>query len=167
MNRKLILYILYISLCLSIVLLLFNYSFVKAKEISKEDCEKQFNEKVLQDIKSSFPELKILNDKGVYQYSHKDIDRAMLAIGGKADSHLQSIYPLFTGASRGERNFFVVTNSPSDPESKYESDFLGYFLYKKPDGTNVMIKMKPSDKKWDIITQREVPSKITEWKCKK
>lgn len=159
--------IIYTGLCLSIVLLFLNHPFVKAKEISKKDCEEQFNEKVLQDIKSSFPELKVLKGKDVYQYTHKDIDRAMFAIGGKSDPHLQSIYPLFTGVSRGERNFFVVTNGPSDPESKYESAFLGYFLYKKTDGTNVMIKMKPSDKKWDIIAQREVPSKITEWKCKK
>lgn len=154
-----------------ILLLVFNSSFVQAKKISKEECWERFNNEVIQDVKSSFPELKILDDTSisVTQYAHEDIDTAMRATGGKAGPYLNSVSNLYAGTFRGDPLFYVVSARPKDIDvnDKYDSAYIGYFIFKKSDGTNVMIKMRPGETSWDIIKKKEVKGKIIPWKCGK
>lgn len=142
-------------------LLIFNSNAIKtAASVSPEDCVKQHNEKVLKDIQSSFPELKILDIKeNVHEYRHKDLDRSMIVMGGKADPYLESLRPLYTGTSIGDRRFFVVTKH----DSKDIEGFLGYFLYKESDGTNILIKMKPGKDRWEIVEQKREKGTVIEW----
>lgn len=145
----------YLSMLLATCLLFFRYDVIKSESFSPKECIKQHNRKVLKDIQSSFPELKILDARNnVDEYYHKDIDRAMRVIGGKADPHIESLRSLYTGISIGDRRFFIV----NDLEG-----YLGYFLYKKLDGTNVMLKMRPGKDKWEVVEQKEKKGTLIKW----
>lgn len=169
MNRKLIMYI---GIPLMALLLFFNSSFAKSEGISDKECREQFQKTVTKDIKSSFPELNILDDTSrvsVEQYTHEDIDTAMRATGGKAGPYLNSVSNLYAGTFRGDPMFYVVSADPQDIDKndKYDSAYIGYFIYKKSDGINVMLKMRPGENGWDIVKKKEAKSTITEWKCGK
>lgn len=169
MNRKLIMYA---SIFLTALLLFSNSSLVKSKELSDKECREQFQKTVTKDIKSSFPELKIIDDTSrvsVEQYTHEDIDTAVRATGGKAGLYLNSVSNLYAGTFRGDPMFYVVSADPEDIDinDKYDSAYIGYFIYKKSDGTNVMLKMRPGETSWDIVKKKEEKSTITKWNCGK
>lgn len=131
---------------------------MQSEGVSFDECWKQHNAKVLEDIKLRFLELKVLNDKSyVFEYNQDDLDKAALVIGGQPNSHLESLFPLYKGGSIGDRRFFIVRGQADKPA--YGNSIVGYFVYKKTDGTNVMIKMKPGKEKWEIVKQQEKKGK--------
>jgi hypothetical protein len=40
----------------------------------------------------------------------------------------------------------------------------GYFLYKEPDNTNVMVKIRLSDSKWEVLEEKKVKGNEIEYK---
>lgn len=164
MNKKLIIYVI---VCLSAFLVIFNSSFVQAKKFSKKECEERFFDEVINDVKSSFSELKVLDNPkdDVQEYTHQDLNKAMMSTGGKAGSYLDSVNHLFEGTYRGYPRFFVAQPDNIVANDKYESAYVGYFLYKKTDGTDGMIKMRAGETGWDIVDKKEIKGKITPYKC--
>ncbi|MCM3185985.1 hypothetical protein [Priestia megaterium] len=167
MKRK-SLYVVIILAVITIVIAALNSSFLQAKKLSKEECRERFNEKVVQDIKSSFPELKVLDNPNDYiqEYSHSDLDKAMMATGGTAAPYIEPVYQLFSGAFTGDPKFFIAQPDDIAATDKYDSGFVGYFLY-KTDQTNIMIKLRPGEKSWDIVENKKAKGKIIPWKCGK
>lgn len=136
-----------------------------SSRLEKDECWNNFYQKILHDIKTSFPELSILDrDKGrVTHYTMDDLHKVII-IEGRETSHLKSLLPLFTGSNQGERRLFIVSGGKAIPP-KYDNSFVGYLLYKELDGTNVMIKLRRSDTSWDVVNigkvsgERMFPSK--------
>lgn len=160
--------VLYGGVILSFILMLvFSSSFVQAKKISKEECFERFNDEVIQDVKSSFPELKTLDNPNDYvqEYTHSDLDKAMMATGGHASPYTDTVSHLFEGSFSGFPRFFVAQSDNVVENDKYDSNYVGYFLYKKTDGTDVMVKMRPGKTGWDIVDKKEKKGKITPYKC--
>ena len=166
--------VLYGGIILSFILMsAFNFSFVQAKSaqnknLFNKECWEHFNDKVTRDIKSSFPELKALDNPNdpVQEYTHSDLDKAMMATGGTAAPYIEPVYQLFSGAFTGEPKFYVAQPEGLIATEKYDSGFVGYFLYKK-DEMNVMIKLRPGKTAWDIVDKNEAKGKIIPWKCEK
>ena len=142
--------------------LLLTFTFVNANitysssRNEMDECWNNLNQRILHDIKESFPELSILDrDKGrVTQYTMDDLHKVII-IEGRETSHLKSLLPLFTGSNQGERRLFIVSGEKAVPP-KYENSFVGYLLYKEEDGTNVMVKLRRSDSSWDVVSTRRV-----------
>jgi len=162
--------VLYGGVILSFILMLvFSSSFVQAKKISKEECFERFNDEVIQDVKSSFSELKVLDNPNdpVQEYTHSDLDKAMMATGGTAGRYIDSVQHLFQGTFKGFPRFFVAQPDGIIGNDKYESAFVGYFLYQTSDNINGMVKMRPGKTGWDIVEKKEVKGKVIPWKCGK
>jgi len=162
--------VLYGGVILSFILMLvFSSSFVQAKKISKEECFERFNDEVIQDVKSSFSELKVLDNPNdpVQEYTHSDLDKAMMATGGTAGRYIDSVQHLFQGTFKGFPRFFVAQPDGIIGNDKYESAFVGYFLYQTSDNINGMVKMRPGKTGWDIVDKKEVKGKVIPWKCGK
>lgn len=113
-----------------------------------------FKEKVINDVKASFTEeFKSLRDKhNVYEYIREDLAKLRIAIGGKKDSHLESLQSLFIGTTYGERRLYIVREPRT---ATYDYTFVGYLLYKKPDGTNVLKKIRRGVKEWELVEIKE------------
>jgi hypothetical protein len=113
-----------------------------------------FKDKIINDVKASFPhELEPLRDKvNVDEYTIDDLSKILKAIG-KRDTHVDSLFPMLMGISYGERRLYIVSGQPTT--AKYRNSFVGYLLYKKPDGTNVLKKIRRGDKEWEIVEVKE------------
>lgn len=85
-----------------------------SSSIKNDECGSNLNKRILDDIKMSFPELTVLQkNKGrVTQYYWDDLHKAIL-IEGRETTHIKSLLPLFTGASQGEKQLFIVSGEES------------------------------------------------------
>lgn len=162
------------SVCVCILAFLVHTSFAQAKKMSQQECWKQYSDKVMDDVIASFPELKVLSDPNpsLYraEYSHQDLDKAMVATGGTSAPYLEPVYQLFVGAFRGDPRFYVAQPDDLVATEKYESGYVGYFLYKKTEGKNVknvMVKLRPGKTSWDVVDKKEVKGKDIQYKCEK
>ncbi|MGW5891910.1 hypothetical protein [Priestia megaterium] len=164
MNKKLVIYVI---VCLSSFLVIFNSAFAQSKKIPNKECQERYYDKVIHDVKSSFPELKALDNTNDYvqEYTHSDLDEAMMATGGHASPYTDTVSHLFEGSFSGFPRFFVAQSDNVVENDKYDSNYVGYFLYKETDGTDVMIKMRPGKAGWDIVDKKEKKGKITPYKC--
>lgn len=164
-------WIVYGSVCLCILAFLFHTSFAQAKKMSQEECFDQFNDKVMQDVISSFSELRVLShptpNEYAAEYTHEDLDKAIAATGGVTASYLEPVNQLYEGAFRGEPRFFVATPEGEVGTDKYESAYVGYFLYKTSEGTNVMVKLRSGKTSWDVVDKKEAKGKNIAYKCGK
>ncbi len=127
-----------------------------SSKLELDECWNSLNQRILHDIKASFPELSILDrDKGrVTHYTYDDLYKVII-IEGRETSHLKSLLPLFNGYNQGERRLFIVSGEKAIPP-KYDNSYVGYLLYKELDGTNVMIKLRRSDTSWDVVNIAKV-----------
>jgi len=163
-NKKLVIYVI---VCLSSFLVIFNSAFAQSKKIPNKECQERYYDEVINDVKSSFPELKALDNPNDYvqEYTHSDLDKAMMATGGHASPYTDTVSHLFEGSFSGFPRFFVAQSDNVVENDKYDSNYVGYFLYKKTDGTDVMVKMRPGKTGWDIVDKKEKHGKITPYKC--
>jgi len=163
-NKKLVIYVI---VCLSSFLVIFNSAFAQSKKIPNKECQERYYDEVINDVKSSFPELKTLDNPNDYvqEYTHSDLDKAMMATGGLASPYTDTVSHLFEGSFSGFPRFFVAQSDNVVENDKYDSNYVGYFLYKKTDGTDVMLKMRPGKTGWDIVDKKEKKGKITPYKC--
>jgi hypothetical protein len=114
------------------------------------------NNKIEEDIISSFPLLKDLKEKdNYYSYKYNDLIKMKIPIG-KEDTHLNSLIALFRGTSVGERQLLIISDKYS---KKWDNAFTGYLFYKETDGTNILVKIKRGTKKWEIEKQSKVRGK--------
>lgn len=121
-----------------------------------DNCMHLLNNKIQQDIESSYPVIKELKEKdSVLVYKYNDLIRIRVPIG-KEDSHLNSLIALFHGTSIGERQLLIISEKYSQ---KWGNAFTGYVFYKEIDGTNVLLKIKRGDKVWEVVKQSKVPGK--------
>jgi hypothetical protein len=134
-----------LSLILMNIFLNFNVAYTSNYSLKNDECSRNFNKRILEDMKESFPELKILHNK---QEKGKDI------VEGRETTHIKSLLPLFTGTSLGNRHLFIISVEEALPP-KYDNSFVGYMVYKQTDGTNVMIKLRRSDTAWEVISKQK------------
>lgn len=163
-NKKLVIYV---TICLSAFLIIVNTAFAQSKKIPNKECQERYYDEVINDVKSNFPELKVLDNPkdDVQEYTHSDLNKAMMATGGHSSPYTDSVSHLFEGSFSGFPRFFVAQPDNVVANDKYESGYVGYFLYKKTDGTDVMVKMRPGKTGWDIVDKKEKNGKITPYKC--
>ncbi len=109
---------------------------------------------VIKDVKESFKnELQVLEEVHEVEYTDEDLQKAYLAVG-KEDPHLNSLFNYFAGGSNGERRLYL-----------YGKDgIFGFLLYKKEDGTNVLTKLRLSEKEWVKEYQKEKNGVIFKYK---
>lgn len=147
-----------LTLILMNIFLNFNVTFASYNSLKNDECSSNLNKRVLDDIKESFPELKILQEKQetgkVTKYDYYDFHKAII-IEGRETTHIKSLLPLFSGTSLGNRHLFIVSEGEALPP-KYDNSFIGYMVYKQTDGTNVMIKLRRSDKAWELVSKQKV-----------
>jgi hypothetical protein len=121
-----------------------------------DNCMYLLNNKIQQDIESSYPVLKELKEKdSVLVYKYNDLVKMRVPIG-KEDTHLNSLIALFHGISIGERQLLIISDKYSQ---KWGNAFTGYVFYKEVDGTNVLLKIKRGDKVWEVVKQSKVRGK--------
>ncbi|MBF0705797.1 hypothetical protein IQ283_04195 [Alkalihalobacillus hwajinpoensis] len=107
---------------------------------------------IVKDITRSYPELMpLLKSNNSIRYSIDDLQKA-LVIEGTETSHLKSLFPLFNGASQGEKMLFILGGEESLPP-KYDNSFVGYLIYKAIDGSNVKITLRRGTASWDIVSK--------------
>lgn len=110
------------------------------------------NQLVVKDITGSYPELiPFLKDDNSLRYSIDDLQKALI-IEGTESSHLKSLFPLFSGASQGEKMLLIVGGMEPLPP-KYDNSFVGYFIYKEIDGSNVKVTLRRGTASWDIVSK--------------
>ncbi|WP_270182324.1 hypothetical protein [Alkalihalobacillus sp. CinArs1] len=134
---------------------------------SDESRSCNINQLVVKDITSSYPELiPYLKDDNSLRYSIDDLQKALI-IEGTESSHLKSLLPLYSGASQGEKMLLIVGGMEPLPP-KYDNSFVGYFIYKKIDGSNVKITLRRGTASWDIVSKDIERSKTVSLskKCK-
>ena len=146
-----------LTLILMNIFLNFNVACASYNSLKNNDCSSNFNKRILDDIKESFPELKILQEKQeigkVAKYDYNDFHKAII-IEGRETTHIKSLLPLFSGASLGNRHLFIVSGEEALPP-KYDNSFIGYMVYKQTDGTNVMIKLRRSENAWEVVGKQK------------
>lgn len=151
-----------LTLILMNIFLNFNATYASNNSLNIDECSSNFNKRILDDIKGSFPELKILQEKQetgkVTKYDYYDIHKAII-IEGRETTHIRSLLPLFSGTSLGIRHLFIVSGEEALPP-KYDNSFIGYMVYKQTDGTNVLIKLRRSDKAWEVGSKQKVAGRI-------
>ncbi|MDQ0888760.1 hypothetical protein QFZ81_003848 [Paenibacillus sp. V4I9] len=108
-----------------------------------------FKQKVIEDVIASFSKdlAPLVNKHNVAEYTLNDLHKATIAIG-KRDTHLESLISLFIGTSYGERRLYIISGQPTT--FKYKNSFIGYFLYKEVDGTNVLKIIRRGEKVWEV-----------------
>jgi hypothetical protein len=140
------------------IFLNFNVTYASSNSLKNDDCSSNLNERILDDLRGSFPELKILQEKQetgkVTKYDYYDFHKAII-IEGRETTHINSLLPLFSGTSIGNRHLFIVSGEEVLPP-KYDNSFIGYMVYKQTDGTNVMIKLRRSDKAWEVVSKQKL-----------
>ncbi|MCR2822256.1 hypothetical protein [Lederbergia panacisoli] len=133
----------------------FQYGAV-AHSSTFENCYKNFNNTIHQDILISFPMLKELAERDdTWNYSYEDLIK-MNAILGKEDSHLISLVELFRGTSIGERQLIIVNGKYSP---NWGNAFTGYLFYKDVKGVNILLEIKRGKKEWEVVKKRKVQGK--------
>ncbi|WP_071395115.1 hypothetical protein [Bacillus tuaregi] len=129
---------------------------VLASSQTFDNCMYLLNNKIQQDIESSYPVLKELKEKdSALVYKYNDLIKMRVPIG-KEDSHLNSLIALFHGTSIGNRQLLIISDKYSQ---KWGNAFTGYVFYKEIDGTNVLLKIKRGDKVWEVVKQSRVRGK--------
>lgn len=107
---------------------------------------------IVKDITMSYPELiPLLKDDNSLRYSIDDLQKALVIVGTET-SHLKSLLPLFSGASQGVKMLLIVGGKEPLPP-KYDNSFVGYFIYKEIDGSNVKITLRRGTTSWDIVSK--------------
>ncbi len=126
------------------------------KEMKNRD--EQMNQKVVDDLVKSF-RLPV-KEEHYYAMKFEDIDAAYLLYGGRlGDPYYKSIVHLFdqTGPTIGKPVLFI------QPQ-------LAYFLYKKPDHSNVMMSLKLNEDQWEVVEEKITAGKEIKYikvKCEK
>ena len=112
----------------------FTFSFqslksdVFASSQTFDNCMYLLNNKIQQDIESSYPVLKELKEKdSALVYKYNDLIKMRVPIG-KEDSHLNSLIALFHGTSIGNRQLLIISDKYSQ---KWGNAFTGYYFIKK------------------------------------
>ncbi len=119
----------------------------------KHNTEK--NEQIIRDIISTFPnELSFLEQKNstVSEFFLWDLHK-MYAPIGKVSTHLQSLHELFMGENPQQRVLYIVNNQPNDTTD--DNQIIGFLLYKKLDGTNVLKKLIIGETEWEVVDIKE------------
>lgn len=130
-------------------------------EESKEEYTRQFNSLVIEDVKKSFEEnLTPLITGRPTEYDSSDIHKAKLAVGIK-NRFLDSLGELLSGVSLGERKLYIVGGQPQT--MKYQNRFIGFLLYKKLNGKNVLVKIRRGEKQWEVVEITEKTGKHIKW----
>ncbi|MEO2075959.1 MAG: hypothetical protein ABGX20_11365 [Bacillus sp. (in: firmicutes)] len=147
-----------LTLILMNTFLNFNVTYASDNSLKNDECSSNLNKRILDDTQGSFPELKILQEKQetgkVTKYNLDDFHKAII-IEGRESSHIKSLLPLFSGTSLGDRHLFIVSGEEALPP-KYDNSFIGYLIYKQTDGANVMIKLRRTDKVWEVVSKQKV-----------
>ncbi|WP_408007524.1 hypothetical protein ACJROX_22965 [Pseudalkalibacillus sp. A8] len=81
----------------------------------------------------------------------------MQLVIGKKDKHLESLLSYFEGQSITQRKLYIFGG---ETNTKYSSDIAGYLIYKKTDGTNILIKLHLGEDKWEKEYQKQKEGKI-------
>lgn len=113
-----------------------------------------YNKGIMRDIISTF-NLDI-NENSYGELSLKDLLIAHILYGGQMeDTYFNSLITLFSNLNtRGEPRLFV-------------KPLNAYFLYKKSDNTNVMVRLTLENKKWTVIETQKKMGKPIEYKLLK
>lgn len=149
-----------ITLILALTSISLNLAITEEVFVIRDDHQERFSnnpdltERIIKDIISSFSkDLNFLEqDKyGVSEYFLWDLHKMIIPIG-KQDTHLNSLHELFFGDYPSERVLYIVGN--------HNNDVAGFFLYKKPNGINVLKKIRLGDTKWEVVEIKEKQGEV-------
>ncbi|MFE4524912.1 hypothetical protein ACFRCQ_22870 [Cytobacillus firmus] len=145
-------------LSLTLISPIFSVAEEKPK-LSQECLEKmkyrdQMRDKlIMEDVISSF-NLDI-DESGYEELTYRDLDASHLIYGGKEnDSYYKSLRKIFEtipGWTQGHPKLYIKPLS-------------AYFFYKKKDNTNVMVLLKLTDEKWEVVEKKETKGKEVKYK---
>ncbi|MBD1383445.1 hypothetical protein [Metabacillus arenae] len=143
-----------VSSILAFLLAFHSYNHdVLARSLTIEDCITLLNDKVQQDIISSFPFLKNLkkNDSAL-TFSYEELIKMRIPLG-EEETHLNSLISLFHGTSIGNRHLLIINDKYSE---KWQNSFTGYLFYKELNGTNILLTIKRGPQKWEVVKRSKV-----------
>lgn len=142
------------SVC--VLFLSFHSYNVLANQQTLDKCRELLNNKIQEDITSSFPLIKDLKKKdNTLIFKYNDLIKMVIPIG-KEDTHLNSLIKFFHGTSIGERQLLITTDRYN---RKSDNNFTGYVYYKELNGTNVLLKLKRGTKRWEVVQKSKIRGK--------
>ncbi|GHH96740.1 hypothetical protein AM1BK_02830 [Neobacillus kokaensis] len=99
-----------------------------------------------------------IDETNYFKVTEKELEAAHLIYGGKEkDDYYESLHKHFMVASRGKPTLLVSAGE-------------AYLLFKKPDHTNVAVRLKLTNSKWELNYIKESegkPIRFTLLKCEK
>ncbi|MFX3624490.1 MAG: hypothetical protein ACE3JP_10695 [Ectobacillus sp.] len=118
-------------------------SHICRQQIEKRD--REYAQKVLKDVLHSFDMQVKLDEPDTVLIGAEDFKKALFLFG-KSNPLYESLNEMFhTGtAYRGMKVLLFADGNPAQ----------AYLLYKEQDGTNVMVILKRTEKKWKAIEKR-------------
>lgn len=121
-----------------------------AATLTLEKCITLLNKEIHEDLYISFPELKNIQENEGWKYTYEDIER-MVSESKSRDRKLESLIKLYRGTSLGEKHLFIL----KDQKAKDISEAThGYIYYKELNGTNILLEIKQTKKKWKVVKKQ-------------